>query len=348
MRDRRLGKTLAAHVRTWRPYTLWYVGLVGMAGETLAGDRHSYPRLAAAWLVPTLIWIAAHYLGDYLDRDLDAISKPQRPIPSGRMRPSTALACGVILAGGACAIALSINWLTVFVLILGIGGAVSYNGLFKARGLWGNLVRGALTGGAFVFGEMMATPHPLVELLPFVLAFWAHDAASNLVGTLRDVSGDREGGYATFAVRHGTRTAAWTAVALYGLAISTVVAGLFIVPRAHAAYLVIVLIAAGLGLHAFRMLFVPGRALTPRIALRSHEVLVVERLVLAGALLVPSLGLPVALGILVPMLAITLGTQRAMRSEHEFLPGAGKCPADGAVAAPASRSLGTSRSESPN
>ncbi|MEV7231863.1 UbiA family prenyltransferase [Polymorphospora sp. NPDC051019] len=320
MRDRGLGGSLSAHVRTWRPYTLWYVGLVGLAGAALATDRHTVPRLAAAWLVPTLIWVAAHYLGDYLDRDLDALSKPQRPIPSGQMRPSTALTVGAALAAAAGVIAVGVNPLSILVLVVGIGGAVAYNGLFKTRGLWGNLVRGALTGAAFLFGQLMTAPHPLVELLPFVLVFWAHDAASNLVGTLRDVSGDRAGGYLTFAVRHGVRRATWTAVALYGLAVTTAMAAVLVVPGARLAYLCAVLLATGLGCHAFGMLFATAREPTPSVALRSHEVLVAERLVLGGALLVPPFGLPVALGLVGPMLAVTLVTQRAMRPRHEFPP----------------------------
>ncbi|MQY04659.1 UbiA family prenyltransferase [Actinomadura macrotermitis] len=325
MSGHRFRRTLTAHLRTWRPYTLWYVGLVGLAGESLTREIAGGGRQAAgplvAWLVPTLVWIAAHYLGDYLDRDLDAIGKPQRPIPSGQLRPSTALACGVILAAGACAVALIVNWRTLLILAGGIGGAVAYNGFFKARGLWGNLVRGALTGGALLFGAMMATSAPPIGLLPFVLVFSAHDAASNLVGTLRDVAGDREGGYATFAVRHGVRAGAWAAVALYGVAVAAAVAGLLVVPGGRWTSLAVTLVAAALGCHAFRVLFVPGRVPPWRAALRSHEVLVAERLVLADALLVPGLGLPVAIALLLPMLAVTLGTQRAMRSAHEFPPG---------------------------
>ncbi|MBT2211263.1 MULTISPECIES: UbiA family prenyltransferase [Actinomadura] len=334
MPGRRLGRTLTAHLRTWRPYTLWYVGLVGLAGATLTreitgGDRRETAGPVVAWLVPTLVWVAAHYLGDYLDRDLDAIDKPQRPIPSGRMRPATALACGAVLAAGACAVALSVNWRTVLVLAGGIGGAVAYNGFFKARGLWGNLVRGALTGAALLFGAMTAASAPPVELLPFVLVFAAHDAASNLVGTLRDVAGDREGGYATFAVRHGVRAGAWTAVALYGAAVAAVLAGLPLLPGDRWAPLPVLLVAVALACHAFRMLFANGRVPPPRVALRSHGVLVVERLVLAGALLVPGLGLPAAVALLLPMLAVTLGTQRAMRSAHEF-PSGGPEPTRGA------------------
>ncbi|MEV6315552.1 UbiA family prenyltransferase [Streptomyces sp. NPDC051776] len=316
----RLVRMLGAHLRTWRPYTIWYPGLVGLAGATLAAGPHTHARLLAAWFVPTAIWTAAHYLGDYLDRDLDAISKPQRPIPSGRMRPTTALACGAFLAAAAWIAALAVNWRTILLLAVGVGGALAYNGLFKARGIWGNLVRGALTGAAFAFGTMMAVPYPPAELLPFVVVFWSHDAASNLVGTLRDVAGDREGGYATFAVRRGLRTAGRTAAALYGLAVATAAAGLLAVPRDRAAYLLVVLLAAVAGCGAFRLVLAPGRNLTPRMALRAHEVLVAERLILADALLVPGLGLPTALGVLVPLLLLTIGIQRAMRSGHEFAP----------------------------
>lgn len=316
----RVATTVAAHVRTWRPYTLWYIGLVGLAGAALASDQPGVARLAAAWLVPTLIWVAAHYLGDYLDRGLDAISKPHRPIPSGQIRPGTALACGTALAATACAVAAAVNWRTVVLLAVGVGGAAAYNGLLKARGLWGNIGRGVLTGAAFVFGELMTAPRPLLALAPFVLVFWAHDTASNLVGTLRDVAGDRAGGYGTFAVRRGTRTAVWTAAALYGAAVATAVAGAAVVPHARVAYLVMVLVAAALAGHAFRILFVSGRTPAPRVALRAHEVLVAERVVLAGALLVPGLGPPAALGLVVPLLSLTLATQRGMRARYEFAP----------------------------
>ncbi|MGW4891933.1 UbiA family prenyltransferase [Kitasatospora sp. NPDC004240] len=320
MAGSRLTRTLGAHLRTWRPYTIWYPGLVGLAGATLADEPPGGAGLFAAWAVPTAVWTAAHYLGDYLDRDLDAVSKPQRPIPSGRLTPRAALTCGAALAAAACAIALAVNWRTILLLAVGIGGALAYNGLFKARGLWGNVVRGALTGAAFAFGTMVAGPLPPAALLPFVLVFWAHDAASNLVGTLRDVAGDRDGGYGTFAVRRGPRTAGRTAAALYALALAIAVAGTAAVPRERPGYLLTVLLAAVIGAGAFRPVLSEARPLTPRLALRAHEVLVAERLVLAGALLVSGLGLPTALAVLLPVLVLTVGVQRVMRSGHEFAP----------------------------
>ncbi|MFJ9412536.1 UbiA family prenyltransferase [Streptomyces sp. NPDC101227] len=335
MSGRRLSTTFMAHVRMWRPYTLWYVGLVGLAGHAIATDRHSAPHLAAAWAVPTLIWVAAHYLGDYLDRELDAISKPQRPIPSGLIRPRTAVWCGTALAMAAVVTAAVVNYRTLIVTAAGIGGAMAYNGFFKAKGLLGNLVRGSLTGGALVFGAMTDSAYPPVKILMFVPVFWAHDAASNLVGTLRDASGDRAGGYATFPVRHGLRTAVRTAAGLYALAVSVATAGLLTMPGDREGGLVMLLVTAGLGGGAFGMLYASGPEPAAHLALRSHEVLVAERMVLAAVFLVPSLGGLVALGILAPMLAVTLGTQQAMRSRYEFPHGAAARPGEDAATAPA-------------
>ena len=55
--------------------------------------------LALPWL---LLSTASLYgggvvLNDFFDRALDAVERPERPIPSGRVRPQAAAACGAIL-----------------------------------------------------------------------------------------------------------------------------------------------------------------------------------------------------------------------------------------------------------
>lgn len=71
--------------------------LVGAAvsGRPLSGATAG---LAAASVC--LYW-AGMALNDYADRELDAVERPERPIPSGRVRPSTALgiATGLTAAG---------------------------------------------------------------------------------------------------------------------------------------------------------------------------------------------------------------------------------------------------------
>ncbi|WP_413797351.1 UbiA family prenyltransferase [Streptomyces iranensis] len=309
---------LLAHLQTWRPYTLWYPGLVGLAGATLAEAHPTTGQLTVAWAAPTLGWVAGHYLGDYYDRDLDALSKPQRPIPSGRLSPRTAVATGIGCIVAVAALALWANWRAVAVAAAAMAGIVAYSRVLKGRGLPGNLIRGVLTALTVLFGAMAVQPWPPWRALPFALVFLAHDTASNLVGTLRDVEGDRDGGYATVPVRRGLRSATHTAAALYLAAVAVACAATGLVPRDTAGYLVLLSAAALCGAGAFGLLLRSPGHLAPALALRAHAVLVAERLVLAAAVVAAGAGAAPALALLTPLLAVSVITQSRMRSRHEF------------------------------
>ncbi|MFR9731543.1 UbiA family prenyltransferase [Saccharopolyspora sp. MS10] len=306
---------LRAHVETWRPYTTCYPALVGAAGAAVAGGW-GVPALAAA-VVPALGWLSGHYLGDYFDRELDAISKPQRPIPSGRLSARAALGGGLGCAAAAAVLALLVNWRAVVLVLAALAGIVAYSRFCKARGLSGNLVRGALTALALATGSLLATGGVTGAVLVFALVFLVHDAASNLVGTIRDVDGDRAGGYGSVAVRRGVPAAVRIAFGLYAAGLLAVLA-MSSTMLEQAPYYVFTTLAACAGTAAFSLLFEHIRAVPPRKALRAHEILVAERLVLAGALIAGSAGWWAALAVLVPALVFSLGTQSALRGGHEF------------------------------
>ncbi|MFD8500564.1 UbiA family prenyltransferase [Amycolatopsis sp. NPDC059657] len=293
---------VSAHVQTWRPYTLAYPGLVGMAGAALPPGQPSWAQLALAWAAATLGWVSGHYLGDYFDRELDAISKPQRPIPSGRLPARTARSTGIGLAGLVLATLLVVNWRVSLLALLTVVVMVSYGAFLKSHGLYGNFARGTATGLALVCGSMLTHPVPPPMTMLAALAFLCHDTASNLVGTLRDIDGDERGGYLTFPVRYGVRATVRLVAILYTAAVVMVFA---VVPDSA-----LLFGAAAFGVASLWTL----RTVSPGRALRAHELLVIERLLLAAALLPPKIGFIV----LIPALALTLPTQRRMRAPYEF------------------------------
>lgn len=73
-------------------------------GDTLAGAAAAGPLRARSFAMPAasvaLYW-AGMALNDWADRDLDAVERPERPIPSGRVSPRQALgvAAGLTAAG---------------------------------------------------------------------------------------------------------------------------------------------------------------------------------------------------------------------------------------------------------
>lgn len=313
-------RRLIAHVEIWRLDLFSYAGLVSVAGALLASDDRPLWRLVGAWLAPTLGWLAAMYGGDYFDRELDAVSKPQRPVPSGRVTAGEALggmiAC--VLLGMVVAVILNPRSLAVVILALVLG--VSYSKYFKAHGVWGNIVRGGVTAMSFVQGTLATSTHLTASLLPLALVFWLHDSGSNVLGAICDREGDREGGYRTFPVRHGDGPALWLMVGFdvlwFGLAASY--PWLLDTRFDHASYAVFLVAAALMGAVPVVILFRSPRPIPRLTGLRAHEVLVIERLVLTSGLVAAAAGPLVAVALLVPSAAAWLVASVAvMRQSYE-------------------------------
>lgn len=315
---RRIRDQAFAHLETWRPYTLAYIGLVGLAGAALAAPDPEPWRLAGAWAAPTLGWLAGLYGGDYFDRHLDAVAKPHRPIPSGRMPAWAGLAGLVVCAGAGALIGLALNWRTVLLAVAALLVGIAYSTLFKARGLSGNLARGGLTAFAVLFGAMATATYPPPWLLAVAAVFWIHDAGTNLVGTLRDVAGDRSGGYETLAVRRGIRAATRVAAGCWVLwaGLAAVVLALAYRPDPAAAALLGAAALAGLG--ALVLVVRAPEPAPPPVALRAHEILVLERVVLAGGFAALGLRSWAVLAMVAGALAVTVVAQRTLRARYEF------------------------------
>ena len=78
-------------------------------GDTLAGaaasGRTLGPQTALLPLSSTLIYWAGMALNDYADRALDAVERPERPIPAGEVTPAEALGVAIALTSAGVGIA---------------------------------------------------------------------------------------------------------------------------------------------------------------------------------------------------------------------------------------------------
>lgn len=79
--------------------------ILTVVGDTLAGGAAAnHPLLGRRSLLPlasACLYAAGMALNDYADRGIDAVERPERPIPSGRITPGAALAtaAGLTVAG---------------------------------------------------------------------------------------------------------------------------------------------------------------------------------------------------------------------------------------------------------
>lgn len=82
-------------------------------GDSLAGGAAAgWPYGKRSWAMPAAsacFYLAGMALNDYADRELDAVERPERPIPSGRVRPGEALALASGLTGAGLGIAAAVG-----------------------------------------------------------------------------------------------------------------------------------------------------------------------------------------------------------------------------------------------
>jgi hypothetical protein len=87
---------------------------LSVVGDSLLGAAASGARrgpVASTGLIGSsaMLYLGGMALNDYADRDVDAVERPQRPIPSGRVSPKTALGIGVGLLSGGIATAAAVG-----------------------------------------------------------------------------------------------------------------------------------------------------------------------------------------------------------------------------------------------
>jgi 4-hydroxybenzoate polyprenyltransferase/geranylgeranylglycerol-phosphate geranylgeranyltransferase len=171
---------------------------------------------------------------------------------------------------------------------------------------------------ALIFGTMV-TGRPSPWLGACAAVFWVHDAGSNLIGAFRDLDGDRAGGYQTAPVKYG-RPAATRIAAGFWLAWCALAAGVFWSRGSTYGVRALLAVAAILGLTALIWVVRAPATRFRRAALEAHEVLVVERLVLAAAFVAAGAGLGTATAVLAVTVTITIVSQMTLRNRYEFVP----------------------------
>jgi 4-hydroxybenzoate polyprenyltransferase/geranylgeranylglycerol-phosphate geranylgeranyltransferase len=318
---------LFAHLETWRLYTVIWCGLVSLAGSCISYG--SFPPLkisVLALFIPMMGWAAALYLSDFLDRKLDAIQKPHRPIPSGRIKPYEALLIGAIIAITGFLLSFLLTFNNIILVFVVAGLVFSYTKISKSRGLMGNLNRGIVTVAAYFFGifsvgRVLDQSIQSIPIYIWVLAlvFLFHDTNSNLVGAIRDMEGDRKGGYQTIPVKYGIKISLFFSIVLtiiwFSLALFLPYHYNFLKLEFYIVMILDILVLISLYIYLFRAL----KKYTREKALKFHEFFVIERIILASAFIFGLADVYIAAVIFVCAIIVTGLSQYLLRKRYEFV-----------------------------
>jgi 4-hydroxybenzoate polyprenyltransferase len=78
-----------------------------LVGAAASGQMRDVPRTAGLVAASSCLYLAGMALNDYADREVDAVERPGRPIPSGRVSPGFALGLAGALTLGAAALSVA-------------------------------------------------------------------------------------------------------------------------------------------------------------------------------------------------------------------------------------------------
>jgi geranylgeranylglycerol-phosphate geranylgeranyltransferase len=191
------------------------MGVVGvMTGALIASgldiaDHWKIILIASAVVV--LFIAGGNALNDYIDRDIDRTSHPERPIPSGRMSPKEALTAGIAAFTASIVISLIavtlsfVDWdlASLVIVLVACALMLSYELFLKQRGFIGNVTIAVLTGMLFLLGG--AVVGNIEAVIPVTCMAVLVSIGREIAKDIEDMKGDE--GRSTLPMRIGVRRA---------------------------------------------------------------------------------------------------------------------------------------------
>jgi 4-hydroxybenzoate polyprenyltransferase len=133
------------------------------------GLKINSPELLALFLSTSFIYGGGCILNDFRDRKQDALERPQRPIPSGRVSTPEALILSIIFFGLGLITAFWAGKACLFVASLLVFLAVSYDVFTKDMPVLGPVTMGACRGANLLLGMSLFVDFPGAALVfPFI------------------------------------------------------------------------------------------------------------------------------------------------------------------------------------
>ena len=207
-----LRSTASGAVELTRPSNALAAGALTLVGTGVAGDPSSAAAVAAT--VATVFATGAGMaINDYFDREIDAINRPDRPLPRGAVSPRFALGQSMAMFAAAVGLALTLPLAAIGIALINLVLLVAYTSAFKGTPGAGNAVVAFLGGSTFLFGGA-AVGNLEATVVLFVLAAVA-TFAREIIKDVEDVPGDEAEGLSTLPIAIGTdRALAIAAVSL--------------------------------------------------------------------------------------------------------------------------------------
>ena len=243
------------------------VSFVGTVVGALVARGSGVSAPVGFWTIAVLAGISTvcvtaggNVLNDLLDRDIDRVNHPERPLVTGEIRVEFARGLVVALFVAGLFVALPViaeEPLVGLILAVAVLALLGYEFWFKAEGFVGNLVVAFLTAMVFLYGGAAAGNAAI--LVPFAgMAFFA-TLSREVIKDMEDVRGDI--GRTTLPMTYGLGTSGRLAriFVLAGIVLSGVPLAWFVSAASSVGIIYIVLVGAADAVFAVSVLYLPER-----------------------------------------------------------------------------------------
>jgi len=214
---------LSGYLRLMRLVNCLMMGFAVIVGAAIANPNvlgGSWLNLTYGFITGFMLTAASMSINDYYDRDIDAVNEPNRPIPSGLIKPKEALVFAFVLTAIGFATAYLTNMQSTFaVAIIAWAVFVTYTIVGKRSGLPGNFLVSVCVAIPFVYGNYTVVNAIQLNVLIFASMAFLSNTGREITKGIVDVKGDKMQNVKTLAVRFGEKNAAFAATIFYLLAV---------------------------------------------------------------------------------------------------------------------------------
>ena len=163
------------------------------------------PQTILLFFIVALITAAGNVINDFFDVKIDAVNRPDRPIPSGAVSREAARGFAIILFLAGILVSFFTNPLCSGIAVINSLILIGYAGKHKRTPLLGNITVAYLSASIFLFGGALNGLDGLIRIIPIAAITFFAMLSRELLKDAEDVEGDRAGGADTVPIRIGIK-----------------------------------------------------------------------------------------------------------------------------------------------
>lgn len=191
-----------------RPELPFAAGVCVVIGEIIAAAGFPVvPTLLLGFMWGFFLSSPAMILNDYFDIEVDRINSPDRPLPSGLIKPTAAIVLAIMATLVGVMVSLLIGKIALLLYIVFWLIGFLYNWKLKEWGLIGNLLVSSSVAVTFILGGI-AVDEPwnkTVWILSLMIFFF--DLGAEIAADAMDIDGDKKRNVKSVAILLGKKNA---------------------------------------------------------------------------------------------------------------------------------------------